>query len=290
MEVSKVQLANGEVLVDLTEDSVTEETLAEGATAHDKSGARITGTMKSGGGSSVQSDWNQTDEAAADFIKNKPTRTVYGDTIEWDGNIDGRIVVEDYVCHISDVIIKVDDITDGAIVYAYSIGPVKIPFEAFVVEEDGFILGDAMVSVPYDNYEWDDVFFPKAGLYALVLGEPITIQFPGHGVFKSEEILPDILPNAIVLYSKEMDEERTRYLFTSGTEFTVATAVTRGKLMEWLFSGAKIVVGVIDLIGGMETICYATPTVIFTDGWSALVSHGVLAGSVVASHTAEYTP
>jgi hypothetical protein len=76
MEVSKVQLANGKVLVDLTNDSVTEETLAEGATAHDASGARITGTMKSGGGVSVQSDWNQTDETAADFIKNKP----FGDT------------------------------------------------------------------------------------------------------------------------------------------------------------------------------------------------------------------
>jgi hypothetical protein len=71
MCVSKVQLANGEVLVDLTEDSVTEETLAEGATAHDASGKKIIGTMKSGG-ASVQSDWNQTDETAADFIKNKP--------------------------------------------------------------------------------------------------------------------------------------------------------------------------------------------------------------------------
>jgi hypothetical protein len=71
MWVSKVQLANGEVLVDLTEDSVTEETLAEGATAHDASGKKIIGTMKSGG-ASVQSDWNQTDETAADFIKNKP--------------------------------------------------------------------------------------------------------------------------------------------------------------------------------------------------------------------------
>lgn len=73
MEVSKVQLANGEVLIDLINDSVTEETLAEGATAHDASGVKITGKMKSGGGGvSVQSDWNQTDETAADFIKNKP--------------------------------------------------------------------------------------------------------------------------------------------------------------------------------------------------------------------------
>lgn len=71
MAVNKVVYGD-ETLVDLTNDSVTPDTLAEGATAHDASGARITGKMKSGGGVSVQSDWNQTDETAADFIKNKP--------------------------------------------------------------------------------------------------------------------------------------------------------------------------------------------------------------------------
>lgn len=35
----------GEVLIDLTEDSVTPETLAEGVTAHDASGKIIVGTM-----------------------------------------------------------------------------------------------------------------------------------------------------------------------------------------------------------------------------------------------------
>lgn len=49
MAVNKV-VYNGETLVDLTNDSVTPETLAEGVTAHDKSGAVITGTMATGGG------------------------------------------------------------------------------------------------------------------------------------------------------------------------------------------------------------------------------------------------
>lgn len=47
MPVSKVIYA-GETLVDLTEDTVTPETLAEGVTAHDKTGAQITGTYKGG--------------------------------------------------------------------------------------------------------------------------------------------------------------------------------------------------------------------------------------------------
>lgn len=51
MAVNKVvrNTVNGaETLIDLTGDSVTPETLAAGATAHDKSGAKITGTAKVG--------------------------------------------------------------------------------------------------------------------------------------------------------------------------------------------------------------------------------------------------
>lgn len=45
MSVNKVNLSTGETLIDLTGDSVTPETLAEGKTAHDASGNPIRGTM-----------------------------------------------------------------------------------------------------------------------------------------------------------------------------------------------------------------------------------------------------
>lgn len=38
-------VVNGETILDLTQDTVTPATLAKGATAHDKSGAKITGTL-----------------------------------------------------------------------------------------------------------------------------------------------------------------------------------------------------------------------------------------------------
>ena len=38
----------GKTLVDLSEDTVTPETLAEGATAHNAAGERIAGTMQAG--------------------------------------------------------------------------------------------------------------------------------------------------------------------------------------------------------------------------------------------------
>lgn len=49
MGVSKV-VYSGNTLIDLTGDTVTPETLAKGATAHDKSGEQIVGTFEGGGG------------------------------------------------------------------------------------------------------------------------------------------------------------------------------------------------------------------------------------------------
>lgn len=43
--VNKVALANGTVLIDLTSDTVNAESVLAGVTAHDKSGAKITGTL-----------------------------------------------------------------------------------------------------------------------------------------------------------------------------------------------------------------------------------------------------
>lgn len=47
MAVNKVEI-NGEVKLDLTQDTVTPATLAKGKTAHDSSGTMITGTMEAG--------------------------------------------------------------------------------------------------------------------------------------------------------------------------------------------------------------------------------------------------
>ena len=43
--VNKVAFANGTVLIDLTSDTVTASSVLAGVTAHDKSGAKITGTL-----------------------------------------------------------------------------------------------------------------------------------------------------------------------------------------------------------------------------------------------------
>lgn len=50
MGVNHVQGANGEQYIDLRKDTVTEDTLAEGYTAHNAAGEQIVGRMTSGGG------------------------------------------------------------------------------------------------------------------------------------------------------------------------------------------------------------------------------------------------
>ena len=63
MAVNKVELANGEVLIDLTKDTVTAETLIEGVTAHGADGEPIVGTMRGGssGGSDLPSGYTRCD-------------------------------------------------------------------------------------------------------------------------------------------------------------------------------------------------------------------------------------
>jgi len=46
--VNKVQLADGTSLIDISSDTVTADKLMQGYTAHDKSGALITGTATGG--------------------------------------------------------------------------------------------------------------------------------------------------------------------------------------------------------------------------------------------------
>ena len=69
MAISKV-VYDGNTLIDLTSDSVNASNLSKGTTAHNAAGEQIVGTFEQ-----VQSDWNQNDETAADYVKNRPFYT-----------------------------------------------------------------------------------------------------------------------------------------------------------------------------------------------------------------------
>lgn len=48
MANNKIQLSNGTVLLDISNDSVTPDKLVSGTTAHNAAGERITGTIPNG--------------------------------------------------------------------------------------------------------------------------------------------------------------------------------------------------------------------------------------------------
>lgn len=57
MAINKV-VYDGRVLIDLTDSTVTPETLAEGVVAYNAKGERIVGTMKQGSGITITDDGN----------------------------------------------------------------------------------------------------------------------------------------------------------------------------------------------------------------------------------------
>lgn len=66
---------NGETLIDISNDSVTPDTLAQGVTAHDANGDPIVGTMVPGEGGTLeqqQADYEENDTSKVTFIKNRP--------------------------------------------------------------------------------------------------------------------------------------------------------------------------------------------------------------------------
>ena len=62
---NKIVLGDGTVLIDLTQDTITADKLAEGVTAHDKSGAPITGT------NTYDADTSDATAAASEILATK---------------------------------------------------------------------------------------------------------------------------------------------------------------------------------------------------------------------------
>lgn len=72
--VNKVALANGTVLIDLTSDTVKAESVLAGVTAHDKSGAKITGTLFSNFQDSMELTDSITDSSGNAVIDSSGSR------------------------------------------------------------------------------------------------------------------------------------------------------------------------------------------------------------------------
>ena len=135
-------------------------------------------TLKSLGGEQVQTDWNQNDITAKDYIKNRPGGYEEGFEITWDGDTTGRPSataegMSNAWYKVSDKILTVDDII-GATATAVQNGV----SQSFVVTSDIVVREDYGASIS----EGTIIIATKQGTYDSAMEGP-SISIPETGVY-----------------------------------------------------------------------------------------------------------
>lgn len=132
----------------------------------------------------IGADWEQKDELALDFIKNKPFGEIItrGDTITWDGNIEGRTCVLLDIpdnnskagwCLMSDYVLTPDDFTEGFKDTYFFMGSERVGVISNQEDMGHHFLNDGVfwtgsgrtICVPYDNCEFEGILYPNKGIY-----------------------------------------------------------------------------------------------------------------------------
>lgn len=162
------------------------------------------GVEPGGGGEQVQSDWNQTDATAPDFIRNKPfgEEVSYSDVLtlhqmtneELTESIStGKIVlVSDFYVKVSDSVVKMSDLRNGFTLEfvgeegevvnatADNVGNYAVEYAdgAIVIYDSLFCIDDQAVGIDFG----DEVVFPEKGLYVpmlvFVMFERMSLSIP----------------------------------------------------------------------------------------------------------------
>ena len=137
-------------------------------------------------------DWNQNDEAASDYIKNRPggyTVNYPALNIEWDGVIGDRVVVDlgsEKAVKVSDEILKVEQLVGGTISVKKgdTSNAVSITDDKIVNFGNGiYSFGDAGISVnkaPANFVDLDTgavvAVFPETGVYFVYVSNSVYVS------------------------------------------------------------------------------------------------------------------
>lgn len=120
----------------------------------------------SGGGS--QADWNQSDETAADYVKNRPggyTKTTPGYEITWDGVVGDKVVVDAGVMQlvkVSDRVFTVEELIGATITggdQSFAINNDNIQ------SQNGVITAYEIIYVCTTPTTIDNIMIPETGTY-----------------------------------------------------------------------------------------------------------------------------
>ena len=180
-------------------------------------------TLKSSGGEQVQTDWNQNDATAKDYIKNRPGGYEEGFEITWDGDTTGRVKAtteggagmpgEWY--KVSDKILTADDIIGGTITLVQN-GVT----EQFVVldeeiseQEFGYSMADFTVLIAMKqgtfNVNRANISIPETGIYFISAGDTTYISsFSNSTVHPfDDKYIPDSIARKAELDSRITEKE-----------------------------------------------------------------------------------
>lgn len=162
-------------------------------------------------------------ESASKYFETITSRSIeeVGDTLTWDGNIDGRVHFEFVIAEgkavivkISDTILTKDDLAQGFSASMNINGTIQNEVVSgeeaqAMFQEDGFAELLGCFVVPYDRYNTDMFIFPEAGIYFVhtmipTFGEQRyeSITVPGYNFTKinasfQEVIKTEHLPEAL---------------------------------------------------------------------------------------------
>lgn len=194
--------------------------------------------MAAGGGSAVQPDWNQSDETAADFIKNRPFGdvTIHSDTFTWDGNTEGLLSIDlggVSLYKISDIEVNAVDAANGGSVVVGDVISRTLVCNSLMTG-----LASLLDDVNYDAFfvlvtqdgvgvDLGGLSFPESGIYvnsALGVGISLRLTINGYTGFVTngiktidEKYLPasipsERMPKPVILYYGSSDSD---YLYSN---------------------------------------------------------------------------
>lgn len=198
-----------------------------------------------GSGGGTQSDWNQTDSSAADFIKNKPfgDMPTGGDTLYWDGNTEGLVSTADMFYKVSDAVPTMDDLANGAVLGISDSEIFEIPADAIMDGTvDGYpciMIGEVYVALE-DEVNLDGLYFPQKGVYFVGADDAYISSFtiPGYTGFPVTKKMDEkYLPGAVILFA-----DAENYLYATIDTSDTSKRMTTAELLNAVESGKSIYV------------------------------------------------
>lgn len=248
-------------------------------------------------GGGAQSDWNQTDSSAADFIKNKPfgDMPTGGDTLYWDGNYAGAEIIADAFIRVCEEVFDINDLTDEGITFtelthnqSFTLTKSEAMVDAMVTD-DGFFMNNIICIVPYDNYDLtelagESLVVAKKGIYIMApyVQLPYAYKFHGLTIFPYIKKVDDKYVN-FPAHILDLYGGTDEYLYHSDNYDDVENRVTKAELEEIMQQYSSVRIHREDNAYVGFAVGYSE----YTDYYRLLVESS---SGVVRYCTAEYTP